>query len=101
MVPSTFGCTAGIEKFISKEILTFFMETKIIKVTDKGQISIPVEIRKAIGISLGDELVIVRQGESLCLRKVRVDDFRDLLKHSEDVAKKLWDNKEDEFWDTV
>jgi len=26
------------------------METKIIKVTDKGQISIPVEIRKSAGI---------------------------------------------------
>ena len=25
------------------------------------------------------------------------DDFKDLLKHSESVAKKLWDNKEDEI----
>ena len=77
------------------------METKIIKVTDKGQISIPVEIRKAIGISLGDELVIIRTGETLCLKKIKKDDFKDLLKHSEKVANKLWNNKEDEIWDTV
>lgn len=29
------------------------------------------------------------------------DDFRDLTEHSEGTAKKLWDNKEDEVWDSV
>ena len=77
------------------------METKIIKVTDKGQISIPVEIRNAIGISVGDELIAVRSGETLCLKKIKKDDFKDLLKHSEKVAEKLWSNEEDEIWDAV
>ena len=78
-----------------------FMETKIIKVTDKGQISIPIEIRRSIGISAGDELIAIKDGETLCLKKIKKDDFRDLLKHSERVAIKLWDNKEDEIWDSV
>lgn len=77
------------------------METKIIKVTDKGQISIPIEIRNAIGISSGDELIAIRDGETLCLKKIKKDDFKDLLKHSEKVAEKLWSNKDDEIWDTV
>lgn len=77
------------------------METKIIKVTDKGQISIPIDMRKAIGINEGDELIAMRSGNTLCLKKIKKDDFKDLLKHSERVAKKLWDNKEDEVWDTV
>ena len=77
------------------------METKIIKVTDKGQISIPIEIRKSIGIDAGDELIAIRNGETLCLRKIKKDDFMDLLKHSEKVANKLWNNKEDEIWDSV
>ena len=77
------------------------METKIIKVTDKGQISIPVEIRKSVGINVGDELIAIRNGETLCLKKIKRDDFRDLLKHSERVASKLWGNKEDEIWDSV
>jgi AbrB family looped-hinge helix DNA binding protein len=76
------------------------METKIIKVTDKGQISIPMEIRKAIGISVGDELIAVRNGETLCLRKIGKDDFKDLLRLSENSLKKVWDNKEDEIWDS-
>jgi len=77
------------------------METKIIKVTDKGQISIPIEIRKSIGIDVGDELIAIRNGETLCLKKIKKDDFKDLLKHSEKVANKLWNNKEDEIWDSV
>ena len=76
------------------------METKIIRVTDKGQISIPVEIRKSVGINVGDELIAIRNGETLCLKKIKKDDFRDLLKLSEHSLKKLWDNKEDEIWDS-
>jgi len=29
------------------------------------------------------------------------DDFSGLAQHSESVAEKLWDNKEDEVWDSV
>jgi AbrB family looped-hinge helix DNA binding protein len=76
------------------------METKIIKVTDKGQISIPVEIRNSIGIVTGDELIAVRNGETLCLRKIKKEEFRDMLKLSEISLKKMWDNKEDEIWNT-
>jgi antitoxin PrlF len=74
------------------------METKIIKVTDKGQISIPIEIRKSIGISVGDELIAIRSGETLCLKKINKDDFKDLLKLSEGSLRKIWDKKEDEIW---
>jgi AbrB family looped-hinge helix DNA binding protein len=77
------------------------METKIIKVTNKGQISIPIEIRNSIGIIAGDELLAIRNGETLCLKKIKKNDFRDLLKHSEKVASKLWDNKDDEIWDSA
>jgi len=77
------------------------METKIIRVTDKGQISIPIEIRKSVGINVGDELIAIRNGETLCLKKIKEDDFKDLIKHSEKVASKLWDNKEDEIWNSV
>ena len=74
------------------------MEIKIIKVTDKGQISIPVEIRNAIGISAGDELIAIRDGESICIRKIKEDDFKDLLKLNEKSLKKIWDNEIDDIW---
>ena len=77
------------------------METKIIKVTDKRQISLPIQIREALNIEQGDELIITRDEKAIIIKKIRKEDFSDLLKHSEKVAKKLWDNKEDEVWDNV
>jgi AbrB family looped-hinge helix DNA binding protein len=77
------------------------MDVKIIKVTDKGQISLPVGIREALKIGRGDELIITRTDDSLIIKKLKRDDFSDLLKHSERVAKKLWDNKADEAWNNV
>ncbi len=35
------------------------------------------------------------------IRKLKRENFSYLLKHSEKVAKKLWDNKEDEVWNNV
>ena len=77
------------------------METKIIKVTDKGQISLPVSIRESMKIEQGDELIIARSDNTIIIKKIKKEDFSDLLKHSEKIAKKLWDNKEDEVWDNV
>ena len=77
------------------------METKIIKVTDKGQISLPVRIRNSMDIEKGDKLLVIQNNDSIIIRKVKENDFSDLLKHSEKVAKKLWDNKEDEVWNNV
>ena len=51
----------------------------------------------SIGIFLGFLLYSI----SLRYRKIRKDSSSDLLKHSEKVAKKLWDNKEDEVWNNV
>ena len=77
------------------------METKIIKVTDKGQISLPIGIRDSMNIEYGDELLITRTNDTIIMKKVKKEDFDDLLKHSERTAKKLWDNKEDEVWNNV
>lgn len=80
------------------------MIVKTIKVSDKGQISIPIDIRELAGIDTGDELIIAQEGSKIMLEKsenIIKDEFKDLLKHSESVAKKLWDNKEDEIWNSV
>ncbi len=77
------------------------METKIIKVTDKGQISLPVVLRESLKILKGDELLLIRSEDKIILRKIKQDDFKDLLKHSEKAAKKLWDNEKDEIWNNV
>lgn len=77
------------------------METRIIKVTDKGQISLPVSLRESMNIKQGDELLITKSDDALVLKKLKSFDFKDLLKHSEKVAQKLWSSKEDGVWDSV
>jgi AbrB family looped-hinge helix DNA binding protein len=77
------------------------MEAKVIKVTDKGQISIPTDIRKSVNIKKGDKIIIIRSGKRILIEKLKESDFSDLLRHSEKVAKRLWDNKEDEVWNNV
>ena len=73
----------------------------MIKVTDKGQISLPVGIREALKIEKGDDLIITKDQDRIIIKKIKKEDFSHLLKHSESVAKKLWDNKEDEVWNNV
>lgn len=80
------------------------MIVKTVKVSDKGQISIPIDIRELAGINTGDELIVIQEGSKILIEKpnnIIKDDFKDLLKHSEKVAEKLWSNEEDEILDTI
>ena len=80
---------------------------KMIKVSDKGQIALPKDIRESADIKTGDSLVLVQKGKRIMLEKSSVikdkveDDFKDILKLSEITAKKLWNNKYDEVWDKI
>ncbi len=81
------------------------MITKTVKVSEKGQIAIPREIRNAMDLEKGDELIIIIQKDNrIVLEKAEhllEDVFDDLLKASEHVAKELWDNTYDEVWNSV
>lgn len=80
------------------------MLIKTIRVSEKGQIAIPREIRERLDISQGDELVMVQNNEQLLIEKAPKvsqqirDDFKDILQYSEQSLKEVWDNPEDEVW---
>jgi AbrB family looped-hinge helix DNA binding protein len=76
------------------------MLSKIIKVSDKGQIAIPVEIRRSANISTGDSLLLLQKGRKILMEKPRMDeDFSGFL--SEKVMKDMWDNEYDEVWNDL
>ncbi len=83
------------------------MKVKTVKVSEKGQIAIPREIREEADIKKGDELILIHEKGKIMLEKVEEiskevkEDFKDLLIHSEKAAKRLWENPEDEVWDRV
>ena len=77
---------------------------KKVKVTDKGQISIPVDIQRKMGIAKGDELLLIAKGKRIVLEKpARVaelleDEFADLQALSDESLKSLWLNNTDDIW---
>jgi AbrB family looped-hinge helix DNA binding protein len=77
---------------------------KVIKVSEKGQIAIPRVIREEMGISYGDELLIIQSEGKILLEKMQSvekkikDDFKDVLSLSEKSLRKVWDNEEDDIW---
>ena len=84
------------------------METiiKTLKVSEKGQIALPKEVRKSADINIGDNLILIQKGKKIMIEKAELieskmkDDFKDLLKLSELSLKEVWDNEEDEIWNT-
>lgn len=69
------------------------METAIIKVSSKGQVVIPAELRRLMGISEGDELYVFGKGDALVIKKVEKDilekEFEEIVKPIRAKAKKL------------
>ena len=77
---------------------------KTLKVSDKGQISIPNSVRQKLGIERGDNLILFEiEGKILLEKQQKVsekmkDEFKDVLHFSEQSLKEVWDNPEDEIW---
>ncbi len=77
---------------------------RTIKVSAKGQITLPSDIQKEIGIKKGDEILLIRKGERIILEKPEKlasrieDEFVDMESLSEMSLRKLWLNKNDEIW---
>ena len=77
---------------------------KTLRVSEKGQIAIPQIIREQMGIQQGDELVLLQIEGRILLEKAQrteeklKDNFKDILRFSEQSLKEVWDNEEDEIW---
>lgn len=79
----------------------------IVKVSSKGQIVIPKEVRKRHRLDRDTDLVLLDSGDSLVLRKkadvegILKDQFGPLLRASQDALRDLWENSQDDVWDRV
>ncbi len=82
------------------------MEIQTIKLSEKGQISIPKEIREELNLNKGDKMIIVSKGNQLILQKADTmlkrmgitEESFDTMIASQEVLKKDWDNKYDKGW---
>ena len=82
------------------------MELKTIRLSEKGQISIPKHIRDGMKLKKGDKLVLVAKGERLIVQKADAfiarfnldEESLGTMMLSEAALRKDWDNKYDERW---
>jgi AbrB family looped-hinge helix DNA binding protein len=80
---------------------------RTIKVSEKGQVSIPKDVRKSMRIKKGDDLVMMVKDGMMVLEKSEKmallldDEFNDIKALTERSLAELWDNPYDEVWDKV
>lgn len=90
------------------------MKIKTITISSKGQIALPIEMRRQAGISEGEQVLILQDGDRIMLRKLTFlakekEKFKKLLKSetfqlmllSEKSLAKDWENKYDARWDAI
>lgn len=80
-------------------------EIKTVKISGKGQISIPKDIREELNLKEGETLIlfindkkIVLERQDRILKKLKSDEGEKTMFMSEHVLKKDWDNDYDERW---
>lgn len=77
---------------------------RTIKVSQKGQVSIPTDIRKKMKIKKGDDLVMMVKDSKIVLEKsedvglLLGGEFKDVKAITEVGLKELWLNKHDDAW---
>jgi len=77
-----------------------------VTISQKGQITIPRNLQRKMGIKKGDRFILVARGDNIMLKKSPAiiksieDDFSDIIAISEHSLRKLWLNKEDDIWDS-
>jgi AbrB family looped-hinge helix DNA binding protein len=78
---------------------------KTVKVSEKGQIAIPSDVQRMLGINKGDNLVLLIKNEKILLEKVNkiisemTDDFKDMEYYAEESLKELWKNEPEGVWE--
>ena len=59
------------------------------RVTPKGQVTIPIEMRRQLGIKEGDRIVFISKGNSIILANATIAAFKELQDAFEGEAERL------------
>ena len=69
------------------------MNTQILTVSSKGQISLPVSIRKLLSIGSGDKLVAYASGDTIILKALKLptaEEFEASLNEAQELGSFRW-----------
>jgi len=94
---ATFVLSKYLEKrrstqtFINKTILTnLTMEIEMTKITSKGQVVIPQQIREKAGIAEGERFFVYNSEDSIILKRAKKLEASKDIKEFENVFKSMW-----------
>ena len=69
---------------------------ELAKITSKGQITIPVSVRKQLGVKDDDKVLFVNDGDKIVLMNASMIALRDVQQAFQGVAKELNIHNEDD-----
>jgi antitoxin PrlF len=72
------------------------MDFETQKITSKGQVTIPVDIRKKLGLKGGDNVAFVTNGKTVYISKASVEALNDLIALFAGAADKLGSKNDDD-----
>ena len=61
------------------------------RLSSKGQVVIPEEVRRTLGLSEGDQFLVIGQGDAVILKAItppKIEDFQELLSQARTEARK-------------
>ncbi|MCK4282191.1 MAG: AbrB/MazE/SpoVT family DNA-binding domain-containing protein [Candidatus Lokiarchaeota archaeon] len=71
------------------------MKVSLSKITKKGQITIPIDIRKNLKIKQGDFLAITTENDYILIKKVKLPSLKDIFSEGKRIAKEKHITQED------
>lgn len=74
---------------------------ELAKITSKGQITIPIAIRKQLGVKDGDKVMFVQEGDKIIIMNASISALLEAQKAFEGVADKLGIKNEADVVDMV
>jgi AbrB family looped-hinge helix DNA binding protein len=81
------------------------MYAKTVQMTGKGQIVVPIEIRKAMGLTKGSKLIIIQNDESISLKRPETlkslieEDMPEVRAMTEKVFGEVWEDEPEGLWE--
>ena len=73
----------------------------VAKITSRGQITIPIDVRKKLGLKEGDKVIFIEEGGNIIFANAAKVAFRNMQKAFEGEAEKLGLKDEQDVVDMV
>ena len=74
---------------------------ELAKITSKGQITIPIAIRKSLGVKEGDKVMFIQEGDKIIMMNASINALLTAQKEFQGVADELGISTEQDIVDMV